>query len=106
MQIPTPSSPPIGRGRQSERPEHPGHRGGRGRNPLYDKDQSRAPLPGAGPTTSTTPHERDSLDRGGFRQLLSAAGVRPDTTVIVYGGNNNWFATYAYWLLKSAGSTT
>ena len=31
------------------------------------------------------------------------AGVGPDTTVILYGGNNNWFAAYAYWLLKYRG---
>ena len=35
--------------------------------------------------------------------LLSKAGVGPDTTVILYGGNNNWFAAYAYWLLKVRG---
>ena len=27
----------------------------------------------------------------------------PDTTVVLYGGNNNWFACYAYWLLKYRG---
>src|SRR6266511_3169041 len=35
--------------------------------------------------------------------LLSRAGVGKDTTVVVYGGNNNWFAAYAYWLLKLRG---
>jgi thiosulfate/3-mercaptopyruvate sulfurtransferase len=35
--------------------------------------------------------------------LLSEAGVGPDTTVILYGGNNNWFAAYAYWILKLRG---
>ena len=46
---------------------------------------------------------RDYLDRDGFSGLLSAAGVGPDTTVVLYGGNNNWFAAYAYWLLKLRG---
>jgi thiosulfate/3-mercaptopyruvate sulfurtransferase len=46
---------------------------------------------------------RDYLDRAGFSGLLSAAGVGPDTTVVLYGGNNNWFAAYAYWLLKLRG---
>ena len=35
--------------------------------------------------------------------LLSRAGVGPDTTVVLYGGNNNWFAAYAYWILKLRG---
>ena len=46
---------------------------------------------------------RDYRDRAGFSELLSAAGVGPDTTVVLYGGNNNWFAAYAYWLLKLRG---
>jgi thiosulfate/3-mercaptopyruvate sulfurtransferase len=46
---------------------------------------------------------RDYLDQAGFSGLLSAAGVGPDTTVVLYGGNNNWFAAYAYWLLKLRG---
>jgi thiosulfate/3-mercaptopyruvate sulfurtransferase len=46
---------------------------------------------------------RDYLDQGGFAELLSAAGVGSDTTVVLYGGNNNWFAAYAYWLLKLRG---
>ena len=46
---------------------------------------------------------RDHVDREGFGSLLSSAGVGPDTTVVLYGGNNNWFAAYAYWLLKYRG---
>jgi thiosulfate/3-mercaptopyruvate sulfurtransferase len=46
---------------------------------------------------------RDYLDQDGFSGLLSDAGVGPDTTVVLYGGNNNWFAAYAYWLLKLRG---
>ena len=49
------------------------------------------------------PLRRDYLDQDGFSKLLGAAGVGPDTTVILYGGNNNWFAAYAYWLLKYRG---
>jgi thiosulfate/3-mercaptopyruvate sulfurtransferase len=49
------------------------------------------------------PIRRDYLDKDGFSALLAAAGVEPDTTVILYGGNNNWFAAYAYWLLKYRG---
>jgi thiosulfate/3-mercaptopyruvate sulfurtransferase len=46
---------------------------------------------------------RDYLDQAGFSGLLSDAGVGPETTVVLYGGNNNWFAAYAYWLLKLRG---
>ncbi len=46
---------------------------------------------------------RDYLDQNGFSGLLSEAGVGSDHTVVLYGGNNNWFAAYAYWLLKLRG---
>ncbi len=46
---------------------------------------------------------RDFRDREEFSRLLSEAGVRSGTTIVLYGGNNNWFAAYAYWLLKLRG---
>ena len=46
---------------------------------------------------------RDYVDRAELSDLLSRAGVGADTTVILYGGNNNWFAAYAYWVLKLRG---
>jgi thiosulfate/3-mercaptopyruvate sulfurtransferase len=46
---------------------------------------------------------RDYIDQAELSELLSAAGVDADTTVILYGGNNNWFAAYAYWVLKLRG---
>jgi thiosulfate/3-mercaptopyruvate sulfurtransferase len=46
---------------------------------------------------------RDYLSQAGLGELLSRAGVGPDTTVVLYGGNNNWFAAYAYWILKLRG---
>jgi thiosulfate/3-mercaptopyruvate sulfurtransferase len=46
---------------------------------------------------------RDYVDQAGLSRLLQQAGVGPETTVILYGGNNNWFASYAYWLLKYLG---
>jgi thiosulfate/3-mercaptopyruvate sulfurtransferase len=49
------------------------------------------------------PLRRDFVDQQGARELLAKAGVGPDTTVVLYGGNNNWFATYAYWLLRYLG---
>ncbi|HET7870473.1 MAG TPA: sulfurtransferase [Actinomycetota bacterium] len=46
---------------------------------------------------------REYASKAEFSDLLSRAGVGKDTTVVVYGGNNNWFAAYAYWLLKLRG---
>ncbi|MBT2480331.1 sulfurtransferase [Streptomyces sp. ISL-94] len=46
---------------------------------------------------------RDYLDRDALGQLLDKAGVAYDTTVVLYGGNNNWFAAYAYWILRLRG---
>jgi thiosulfate/3-mercaptopyruvate sulfurtransferase len=46
---------------------------------------------------------RDYVDQEGLGRLLRHAGVGPDTTVVLYGGNNNWFAAYAYWLCRYLG---
>ena len=46
---------------------------------------------------------RDIASKAKMEGLLGQAGVSNDTTVILYGDNNNWFATYAYWLLKYYG---
>src|SRR6476620_8405191 len=49
------------------------------------------------------PIRRDFVDRAGFEKLLSAKGISNDDTVVLYGGNNNWFAAYAYWYFKLYG---
>jgi thiosulfate/3-mercaptopyruvate sulfurtransferase len=46
---------------------------------------------------------RDYVDAAGLQELLRAAGVNDDSTVVLYGGNNNWFAAYAYWIAKLRG---
>ncbi|MFI8100329.1 sulfurtransferase [Streptomyces sp. NPDC086023] len=46
---------------------------------------------------------RDYLDRDALGELLARAGVAFDTTVVLYGGNNNWFAAHAYWVLRLRG---
>jgi thiosulfate/3-mercaptopyruvate sulfurtransferase len=46
---------------------------------------------------------RDIASREDFSALLSASGIGPDTTIILYGDNNNWFAAWAYWQLKLYG---
>ena len=64
-------------------------------------------LPGAVKINWTTELQdqvrRDIVDRDQFAALLSAKGVSNDDTVVLYGGNNNWFAAYAYWQFKLYG---
>ena len=64
-------------------------------------------LPGAIKVNWTTelqdPVRRDIVNKEQFEQLLSAKGVGNDDTVVLYGGNNNWFAAYAYWQFKLYG---
>jgi thiosulfate/3-mercaptopyruvate sulfurtransferase len=49
------------------------------------------------------PVRRDFVDQAGFEKLLSAKGIANDDKVVLYGGNNNWFAAYAYWYFKLYG---
>jgi len=69
----------------------------------YDTGHVRNALKWDWSTDLHTEVGRDFQDQAGFSRLLSEAGVGPDTTVVLYGGNNNWFAAYAYWLLKLRG---
>src|SRR5438552_19108393 len=49
---------------------------------------------------------RDFVNRQQFEALLSSKCIGNDDTVILYGGNNNWFAAYAYWYFKLYGHGT
>ena len=49
------------------------------------------------------PVRRDFVNKEQFEALLSEKGVSNDDTVVLYGGNNNWFAAYAYWYFKLYG---
>jgi thiosulfate/3-mercaptopyruvate sulfurtransferase len=46
---------------------------------------------------------RDFVSKAQFEALLGSRGVANDHTVVLYGGNNNWFAAYAYWYFKLYG---
>ena len=46
---------------------------------------------------------RDLLDREQFGALMSACGISREHTVVLYGGNHNWFAAYAFWYLRLYG---
>src|SRR5947209_5725129 len=49
------------------------------------------------------PVRRDFVNQQQFEALLSERGIANDDTVVLYGGNNNWFAAYAYWYFKLYG---
>jgi len=49
------------------------------------------------------PVERDLVDKPSFERLMSERGISNDTTFVLYGDKNNWFAAYAYWYLKIYG---
>lgn len=46
---------------------------------------------------------RDLIPKAELERLLSQAGVTPETTIVLYGDNNNWFAAWAFWQLKLYG---
>ncbi|MFI0372706.1 sulfurtransferase [Actinomadura sp. 1N219] len=69
----------------------------------YDKGHIRGAVKIDWKTELQDPVRRDFVDKTGFEQLLSAKGIANDDLVILYGGNNNWFAAYAYWYFKLYG---
>ncbi|NYH52292.1 MULTISPECIES: sulfurtransferase [Nocardiopsis] len=69
----------------------------------YDKGHIRGAVRIDWKTELQDPVRRDFVDRTGFGKLLSAKGIGNDDQVILYGGNNNWFAAYAYWYFKLYG---
>jgi thiosulfate/3-mercaptopyruvate sulfurtransferase len=49
------------------------------------------------------PVRRDWINKGQLEALLGEHGIGNDTTIVLYGDKNNWFATYTFWLLKLYG---
>ena len=47
--------------------------------------------------------KRDLVDKAALEKLLGQSGISNDTTILLYGDNNNWFAAYAFWQLKYYG---
>ncbi len=54
-------------------------------------------------TDLNDPVERDYLQRDRFQQLLRSRGINQDTTIVLYGDRNNWWATYAFWVFRLFG---
>jgi thiosulfate/3-mercaptopyruvate sulfurtransferase len=69
----------------------------------YDKGHIRGAVKLDWTTELQDQVRRDFLSKEQFEQLLSDKGIANDQTVVLYGGNNNWFAAYAYWYFKLYG---
>jgi thiosulfate/3-mercaptopyruvate sulfurtransferase len=69
----------------------------------YDKGHIRGAIKLDWTTELQDQVRRDFVNKQQFEALLSDRGVANDSTVVLYGGNNNWFAAYAYWYFKLYG---
>ncbi len=69
----------------------------------YDKGHIRGAVKVDWRQDLQDPVRRDFVNKQGFEALLSSRGISNDDTVVLYGGNNNWFASYAYWYFKLYG---
>jgi thiosulfate/3-mercaptopyruvate sulfurtransferase len=79
---------------------------------FVESDEDRAlyvqgHLPGAveidWQTDLQDPVERDYIDRAAFERLCAEKGISNDTTVVIYGDKNNWWACYAFWVFRLYG---
>ncbi|HEY7143412.1 MAG TPA: sulfurtransferase [Streptosporangiaceae bacterium] len=69
----------------------------------YDKGHIRGAVKVDWKADLQDPVRRDFVDKAGFEALLSKRGISNDDTIVLYGGNNNWFAAYAYWYFRLYG---
>ncbi len=69
----------------------------------YDRSHIRGAIKLDWTTDLQDQVRRDFVNKAQFEALLSEKGVSNDQTVVLYGGNNNWFAAYAYWYFKLYG---
>ena len=69
----------------------------------YDKGHIRGAVRLDWTTDLQDPVRRDFVSKPQFEALLSRKGIANDDTVVLYGGNNNWFAAYAYWYFRLYG---
>ncbi len=69
----------------------------------YDKGHIRGAVKLDWKKDLQDPVRRDFVNKQQFEALLSDRGIANDDTVVLYGGNNNWFAAYAYWYFKLYG---
>src|SRR6266540_7244467 len=69
----------------------------------YDQGHIRGAIAWNWTTQLCDTVERDIIPKDAFESLMANSGVGNDTTVILYGDNNNWFAAWALWQLKIYG---
>jgi thiosulfate/3-mercaptopyruvate sulfurtransferase len=69
----------------------------------YDKGHIAGAVKLDWKTDLQDPVRRDFVNKEQFEKLLSTKGIASSDTVVLYGGNNNWFAAYAYWYFKLYG---
>ena len=69
----------------------------------YDQGHAAGAIAWNWQTELQDPVRRDLIDKAAFEALMARSGVSNDTTVVVYGDNNNWFAAWAFWQLKYYG---
>jgi thiosulfate/3-mercaptopyruvate sulfurtransferase len=69
----------------------------------YDKNHIRGAVRLDWKKDLQDPVRRDFIGKDQFEALLSERGIGNDDTIVLYGGNNNWFAAYAYWYFKLYG---
>ena len=66
----------------------------------YDQGHIPGAIAWAWTTQLADPVRRDILSKEAFEELMSSSGIANDTTIIIYGDNNNWFAAWAFWQCK------
>lgn len=71
----------------------------------YDQSHIEGAVGWSWETDLCDPVQRDIIPKGALEHLLGASGVDNDTTLVLYGDNNNWFACWAYWQLRLYGHT-
>ncbi|HEY4315643.1 MAG TPA: sulfurtransferase [Actinomycetes bacterium] len=69
----------------------------------YDKNHIRGAVRLDWKKDLQDPVRRDFIGKDQFEALLAERGIGNDDTIVLYGGNNNWFAAYAYWYVKLYG---
>jgi thiosulfate/3-mercaptopyruvate sulfurtransferase len=69
----------------------------------YDEGHVPNAIAWAWNTQLSDPIRRDILSKEQFETLMSSSGISRDTTVVIYGDNNNWFSAWALWQMKIYG---
>jgi thiosulfate/3-mercaptopyruvate sulfurtransferase len=69
----------------------------------YDEGHVPNAIAWAWNTQLSDPIRRDILSKEQLEALMSSSGISPDTTVVIYGDNNNWFSAWAFWQMKIYG---